>query len=616
MTEKGEQTLADWLEEVPERAVRNLRIYEAERRETPPEVARQLAKRFDLDGEIESHEDLHLIRQGKRVLVTYRKSGAFLFGDFARLYHPDYEPELPDEDEAREIAVSFLRENEWWPEGAVLAGVERGEFERAEGREREKRSVQANHICVHFRFSLDSIETYGPGAKVKVYVGHGGEVIGLFHAARKLHPYAEFAPLSRGELEEVLSRKLGIPLRGILLRQAMLAYMAESPVLDSRFVQPVYVFSLAAPVRNTRDGRTTVLEFETHPIPATGFAPNVVIDGPRGPRDVGQGDTLSLSCSVVGGKGPFKYTWESNVDGLLGDERALRLPKLSIAHRERRLTSHTVKVTVTDAHGNRDSHQICVKVHPEEGAPELASETPSTERDPGDPYVGVEWCNLYHGSAPDISGTDGSAQGFKNAMQALPNWSSRFDYGNDWAWEQDFKFATAPGGGTDTYYADNVDFAWFAGHGSSGSFWFGSTIDDHEMRAADARWGDGVLNWIVLHACQTMRNNFAWTVWCDAFEGLHQMFGFHTNTEGSNPSLGARFAFWASFRILPWMDAFDLQTAWEIACSECFDSGRQYAVIYAGQTGTDTHNDHLPGYGHVSADPTSPYIWSYYKGTC
>ena len=52
------------------------------------------------------------------------------------------------------------------------------------------------------------------------------------------------------------------------------------------------------------------------------------------------------------------------------------------------------------------------------------------------------------------------------------------------------------------------------------------------------------------------------------------------------------------------------------ACKECFDSSREYSVIYAGQSGTDTHNDHLPGYGHVSSDPTSPYFWAYYKSKC
>ena len=159
-------------------------------------------------------------------------------------------------------------------------------------------------------------------------------------------------------------------------------------------------------------------------------------------------------------------------------------------------------------------------------------------------------------------------------------------------------------------------FAFFAGHGSSGAFYFGSTEDDHQMVAADARWGDGLLNWIVLHACNTMMNNFAWTDWCDAFVGLHQMFGFHTITEGSTPPLGARFALWSSWSLPPWSTGFHLQTAWRMACSECFDSSVEYSVIYANQAGTSTQSDHLTGFGFVSSDPTDPNVWCYYRGSC
>ncbi len=137
------------------------------------------------------------------------------------------------------------------------------------------------------------------------------------------------------------------------------------------------------------------------------------------------------------------------------------------------------------------------------------------------------------------------------------------------------------------------------------------------MRAQDALWGDGHLNWIVLHACQTMRSNFEWDVWCDAFNGLHQMFGFHTNTQGSTPPLGTRFALWSSFRVWPWGDSlFTLREAWRIACQECYDSSREYSMIYAGQSGTDTASDHLAGFGFVSADPTNPNYWVYTKGSC
>jgi hypothetical protein len=612
----GLLSITEWLKSIDIEPKENLLIYESERPEIKPDMLYELAKPFEMYGKIQSTEDVHLIAQKKRVLTIYQNSGAFWYADFDKLHHPDYKPKLPSEDEATKIATDYLKRNEWLPEGAILDSVHRNLFERVEGKKREKRMEHPNNVCVEFRFSFGKLKTYGPGAKIKVFIGHNGEVIGLFHAAPALHRYAEFPILSREELEENLRRKLGVPLEGIEISDVKLAYHAESCVLGMRFVQPVYIFELVTWAKSKRRRKATKVEFETHPLPATTFAPIVTIKASSS-VEIRQGEPLSLSCNVKGGAPPFKVKWESDVDGHLSDEPVLVTRGLSVAHRGKVVTSHTIRVMVTDDRGMQDSHQVLVKVHPNEES-RTREKIVSTPYDPKDPYVGVEWCNVYHGlpGLADISGTDASARGFKNNIQSLSNWSSRFDWGNDNAWEQDFKFASAPGGGTDSLWIDNVHFAFFAGHGSPGSFWFGSAVDDHEMRAQDARWGDGLLNWIVLHACQTMRANFGWTVWCDAFEGLHQMFGFHTNTEGSTPPLGSRFVFWMSWRIFPWMDAFDMQTAWKLASMECFDSSREYAIIYAGQSGTDTYNDHLPGFGYVSSDPTSPYYWVYYRGTC
>lgn len=403
-----------------------------------------------------------------------------------------------------------------------------------------------------------------------------------------------------------------------MVKDARLVYQVDSFVLGQRIVQPAYIFTLAAAVHGKERAEPVPLEFMTHPIPATKFAPVVTIpQASAAAIEIQQGSVLNLSCTVRGGTRPYTYRWESNIDGPLGGEPNLKTGRLSIAHRDRTIVSHTIQVTVTDARGMQDTHRVRIRVLPKG---EISASTNGSAPVPKvhDPYVGVEWCNLYHGTPglADISGTAESAQGFKNGIKSLPGWSSRFDWGNDAAWEDDFETASAPGGGYDSFWADNVHFAFFAGHGSSGAFYFGSTMDEHQMSAQDARWGDGLLNWIALHACQTMQNNFVWTVWCDAFKGLHEMFGFHTNTEGSTPPLGSRFAYWASMPTAPGADAVDLRTAWSLACSECFDASVQYAVIYANQAGTDTHNDHLPGFGHVSADPAAPNCWCYYKGTC
>jgi len=610
----GTQSVADWLSGRDVPATRVHAVYE---RSGPPatmERLRELARRVGLAGEPHEADDCLVFAEDRRAGILYRASGAFWWGDLARLWNPDYRPtELPD-GRAAEIADAYLAEMGVRPAGARLDRVVTCDLERVDGAERAPAST-GQSVAVIYRSWLDGLPLLGPGAKTEVFLGEGGEVIGGALFAGTFRRHAEYPARTRANLRRVLGRKLGRPLDTLELRDVQLGCFADSPVLEGRFAQPVYVLTVAAPIETADRGRVMV-ESATHPIPATTFAPLVAIKGRR-TRALAEGRPLELDAVVDGGTPPFALRWSSDVDGPLGEGSSIRLERLSAHGRDGRPLPHTVTVEVVDANGMRDEDHVLVTVKSRRPGPLAPGDARPPERGPGDPWVGVEWCNDYTATGlPNISGTDKSAQGFRQAVAGLPGWTSRFDWGNGAAWEQDFKFATAPGGGTDSAWADNVDLAFFAGHGSPGSFWFGSLVDDAEMRAQDARWGDGALNWVVLHACQTMQNNFAWTVWCDAFRGLHEMFGFHTNTEGSTPPLGSRFAFWSTFFLLPGLSLFDLQAAWGLAATECFDPTWEYAVIYAGQAGTDTHHDHLPGFGPVSPDPPNPTFWAYYKHPC
>ncbi len=614
---KQSQSLAEWQVVPAEKAEARRTIYKAD----PPRFTLQklpeLAGIFKLQTgpQIHARDGIHLTRRDEQFLAFYEQSGAFTFSDVAKLNHASYQPRLPGVEEAASIAREFLAANNLLPENAIQENVQAVNLEQVNlaGRAKQQ-STSPNHVCVNYRLQMDGMPTYGPGARIQVCLGDKGEVIGLLHAVRTYQRFAEVELQPRAEVQAILAGKLGHPLEKIELREARLAYYAESFAGPGVFLQPVYVFSLAALIRTRHQKRPVVVNFMTHPIPATKFGPNVSIKAAGKSLRIGQGETLRLEHVVKGGTPPYKVEWSSHIDGVLSDEPSLETRKLSVAHREGKITSHTIDVTVTDANGLHDSYQATVEVQPRQGPgrPPRTVKKPATEIDP---FVGVEWCNIYHGSNADISGTSQSAQGFKKGLLATGNWSSRFDWGNDAAREQDFKYATAPGGGQDYLWADNVHFTFFAGHGSPGAFYFGTTIDDHQLAASDAHWGEGLLNWIVIHACNTMMNNFAWTVWCSAFRGLHQMFGFHSLTEGSDPPLGSRFAFWLSWE-LPIIGTLDMRSAWRQACSECFGSDVEYAMIYANQSGTDTHKDHLPGTGHVSADPTAPNSWTYTKASC
>jgi hypothetical protein len=594
-----------------------LKVFEVAEPEFDPHRHANFAKELGIRAKPQEHAGLLVTAQNSRFFAHYPSSGAMWAGDFTKLHNPEYEAEVPSSRKSLQIASEYLREQGLLTEGRPARRVTEGTFERVEGEGRRTQHKWLNHRCVNLTQQIDGLECHGPGARTKVYIGSKGEILGMYHAPMRAKDYGEFPHRSERNMRRLLAAKLGVSLRKVELVRQQLVYHAESIVDFTRFVHPVYVYTLAGRSRRQRR-KSTAVEFELHPIPATTFAPVVTLEAPR--EEVAAGSDVTMSCAIDGGTPPYRIHWESPIHGRLGDGKETRIHQIAAIERRGHLIPHTIRVTVVDANGMWDTHQVSLNVVPtaKGNVAQLEPVAGTFKEWGGANYVGVEWCNIYNGAPglADISGTDDSALGFGDYIKSLSGWERRFAWGNNAAWEQDFKFATAPGGGTDTNWADNVHFAFFAGHGSSGNFYFGSTVDDHTMEAQHARWGDGMLNWIVLHACQTMRNNFAWTDWCDAFEGLHEMFGFHTNTQGSTPPLGSRFAFWSSFQIPIHWPALDLRTAWKVACTECFGSHREYAVIYAGQSGTDTHNDHLPGYGHVSADPTSPNYWVYYKGSC
>jgi hypothetical protein len=89
MEQKSEKTLAEWLEGIDGKGRRDLIVYETRKSEVQPEMLSELAKRFGIDGKVQSEEDAHLISHGKQLLVTYKDTGAFWYADFSKLRRGD-----------------------------------------------------------------------------------------------------------------------------------------------------------------------------------------------------------------------------------------------------------------------------------------------------------------------------------------------------------------------------------------------------------------------------------------------------------------------------------------------------------------------------------------------
>jgi hypothetical protein len=222
--------------------------------------------------------------------------------------------------------------------------------------------------------------------------------------------------------------------------------------------------------------------------------------------------------------------------------------------------------------------------------------------------LGIEWVKKYNGRAANVSNTQAAAEGFYNTLAGV----RMFNWGDDLAWDQDFEEQGIgnPANGTDTTWVDNVDIAFYAGHGSSQGPFFGvATHDSGETSPTEVRWGNRELEWIVFHACEVLQRDGVFDRWgWPVFRGLHYILGFHTTCHDESH----RGQYLAEDLNAGWR----VRDAWIRACQETEGSDAQWAYLRADSAGTDTYNDHWHGKGFVSSDPINPSTLFYLRGSC
>ena len=260
---------------------------------------------------------------------------------------------------------------------------------------------------------------------------------------------------------------------------------------------------------------------------------------------------------------------------------------------------------------------------PADSPPEQADAGASTVGwgDDGLLEVGVEWINDFPGTQDDRSHWDESCDGLYNKL-VKAGWTKGFHW-TDWdAWEQDFKRTEAPGGGTEEYYADNVDIAMVCTHGSGAqdAFWnlnlssvyFGSTHDDHDLSPGDAykAYGDKDLEWLAFDSCSVLSDGgpapyYNRGYWAATMNGLHLLLGFSNTMYVWAPGDGYKWADyllgWKPFSWLPYLrPPYRVAQAWFAAVDDVQPNVTCARVLAQVQ---DNYNDYLWGKGYVSPDP-------------
>lgn len=150
------------------------------------------------------------------------------------------------------------------------------------------------------------------------------------------------------------------------------------------------------------------------------------------------------------------------------------------------------------------------------------------------------------GSSPgDLPLCQTSANNFYWRMRNIGGYtgSNSFIYANSLAWETDWKRASL--GGSEDYYVDNVDIAYYCDHGTNGAVYFPWGHTDNYLVPNDCAgaWGTKDNEWMAFGTCLTLTDR---TGWANCMNGQHLIAGYITVSydadEGGN---------WAN-RLLAW----------------------------------------------------------------
>ena len=211
-----------------------------------------------------------------------------------------------------------------------------------------------------------------------------------------------------------------------------------------------------------------------------------------------------------------------------------------------------------------------------------------------------------------IDGRRVEAQGFASTLDMVSGFDWTQDHGDSNVLEKDFVE-------TANYMekVDEVDAVQMSSHGNPNGF----SVSNGSVTTSDTiRFGKNDLEIFATHACKLLEHTLANPVgrWVPAFDRLHYMCGFHTNSfsGGGQSARGQYFAMYAAWykAFLPWMAQYPVREAWAMANTVVEGSNVQWAYLRATGTNANTYNELL-----TPSEPTDPTVnrsfWTA-RGTC
>ena len=282
-----------------------------------------------------------------------------------------------------------------------------------------------------------------------------------------------------------------------------------------------------------------------------GFAPTVVIISPTDGAKILRNQPVSMTFSLTGDQGPFTYTISFDSDVIATGVAVSGTHTVDLGALppfDGRPEGHTLSVHAVDTYNQPGDAEVSlgavqhislpmvVKNYTGLGANQPFVSQPFALASAAAPNanlrIGVEWVMNYHNPKKNLGQTKPDAEGLWQWLGAM-GWTQGFDYGNDAAWEKDWRDCSL--GGIDCGLGvDHVDLAYFSGHGSPASWYFGVNMAYPGAWAGNSRFQ--YVRWAAFSSCQTLRagpyvgpGNPPLTDWFNSFQGSYMVLGFHSN---------------------------------------------------------------------------------------
>jgi hypothetical protein len=221
------------------------------------------------------------------------------------------------------------------------------------------------------------------------------------------------------------------------------------------------------------------------------------------------------------------------------------------------------------------------------------------------------------GPCSGLPWTGANVAGFNNRMSSA-GVPVQFTWLDANAWEDDWKEPSL--GGHDSDWVDDVDMAYWQGHGWPFGFSFSgcSSIDDASLVNTDARWGNRDAEWMSLFTCLVLAEEDGgqrwWQRWGPAFQGLHQINSFHTVSYHSSQHGGIYANYLVRTPFLWWNQPLKVREAWAQAAIDDQPADVVWASMGPiGAGGLVNYDDYFWGKGPVGPDVLPSQITGFWR---